>query len=479
MMTMLGRAGLLLAVIWLAGCVHSAVNRAMLAHDQESVDQLLVKAQTALAEGRAGAATRLYEEAIDSNPGLPAEKYLALALAKAADQKLAGARATARFALQQPAQDPQTPVRLRDLLVLLYASDGLTANALDYLDPPELSAAVKISPLAQALGALREAERLAQANQPAEALLSYAEWISSYGIPDHALLRKWSDAILQTARPLTQTLVADAERAASTGEATLALHYYAQAYRYLPIAEFARTAQQPFVLTCARIPDLAALDGEALTHAQAGDAALRSHKLGEALRAYRLAVANAPWWPLLHRNLALLLASAGHFDAAVAELGWFRLLNRDLGAGLQAQRLADLWTQRGGSPGQEDRRATTVAQGSLKSERARAGRFRGAGYALLGVALGLGASSAAFAMLGAQQNNSIRAGGFATASDIQAAADRGHMYNLIGFGTLGAAGVAVIAGLPIIFVNRDPKYKLLNLGSAFGQGATLQSEGQP
>lgn len=455
----------------LSGCVHSDVSRALRAHDQEAVESLLLSARTELAEGRAKAAAQLYEAAIERSPDLPAELYLAQALAKAAAHELSGARASARFALLQPARDAQTPGKIRELLVLLYASDGLYESALDYLDPPELVAAAKVAPLAQALGLLLEADRLARANQPADALLSYAEWLSAYGVPDHPLLRRWSDVILQAAWPLSQALLSEAERAVGSGELTLGLQRYAQAFRYQPSEEFARSTEQRFVLACARLPELTALDPEALAQARAGDAALHSHRLGDALRAYRQAVVTAPWWPLAHRNLALLLASAGHFDSAARELGWFQRLNRDVAAGLQAQRLAEQWRQRARDPQADDKRTTNFARGPLLARREQAARGRRGGYALLGISLSFGVGAAVLGYLGDRQNAAILAGGFPAAGAIQSAADQGQMFNLLAFGALGAAGAALLAGVPIVATHPDPRYKLLNVGASFNGSA--------
>lgn len=451
----------------LSGCAHSDVSRALRAHDQDKVERLLLTARTELAEGRAQAAAQLYEEAIERSPDLSAELYLAQALAKAAAHELSGARASARFALLQPARDAQTPGKIRELLVLLYASDGLYESALDYLDPPELSAAAKVAPLAQAFGLLLEADRLARANQPADALLSYADWLSAYGVPDHPLLRRWSDAILQTAWPLNQALLSEAERAVSSGALTRGLQQYAQAFRYQPSEEFARSTEQRFLLACARLPELTALDPDALAQAQAGDVALHAHRLGDALLAYRQAVVTAPWWPLAHRNLALLLASAGRFDSAVRELGWFQRLNRDVAAGLQAQRLAEQWRARGSDPGVDDKRMTDFARGPLLAQREQAARGRRGGYALLGISLGFGAGAAVLGYLSARQNSVILAGGFPSAGAIQSAADQGQLFNLLGFVALGAAGAALLAGVPIVATHPDPRYKLLNVGASF------------
>ena len=59
----------------------------------------------------------------------------------------------------------------------------------------------------------------------------------------------------------------------------------------------------------------------------------------------------------------------------------------------------------------------------------------------------------AFAVLGADQNSTIQAGGFATSSDIKSANDTGNAYN-IGLGVTVGAGVLLLAiGVPLLLLN--------------------------
>jgi hypothetical protein len=78
------------------------------------------------------------------------------------------------------------------------------------------------------------------------------------------------------------------------------------------------------------------------------------------------------------------------------------------------------------------------------------------GWWMAGAGAVLAASAGAFAYLGAQENQTVRNGGLATAADIDKAIQTGKTYNTLGYGA-GAAGVLLLGvGAGVLLWNRDP-----------------------
>ncbi len=444
-----------------AGCGSvSPVSRGRRAEMKEADDRLLAEARREMDSGNAPAAARLYQRAIDENPGHGADVFLALASAQAASGDRAEARATARFGLGRAAEGSPVRDRLALLLVLQYAADGLHSNALDFLGSPTLDAAMAVAPLAEVLAPLAEARRHADAGRSAEALAMYSQWLASYGVPDHRLLREWSEAVLSKLEPLTAGLGAGAARELEAGDRAQAFHRFAQAVRYQTRAAFDKNVRQELLRAWAAGGEPAPAP-EAIALARRGDAALHAGKLGEALRCYRRAVNEAPFRPPVRRNLALLLATAGLYDGAVEQIGWFRRLTSDAKLAAEAERLEASWVAQGTTARQADETAKAFAKGPFKARRDGARRWRAAGYTAIGLGVALAAGSATFAYLGSAQNEKIRSGGFPTALAIQEAADKGESYNALALGVGVAAGVSLAIGLPIVFTHPEPHGSLL------------------
>jgi hypothetical protein len=109
---------------------------------------------------------------------------------------------------------------------------------------------------------------------------------------------------------------------------------------------------------------------------------------------------------------------------------------------------------------EQKQRATAAAEAARQQELAdeavakakadaRTSRRR-AGYALTGVGLAFGVTSGVFMGLGAGENSTIKAGGFASASAIGSADSSGNTYNVaaVATGVLGILGVGI--GVPLI-----------------------------
>jgi hypothetical protein len=103
---------------------------------------------------------------------------------------------------------------------------------------------------------------------------------------------------------------------------------------------------------------------------------------------------------------------------------------------------------------EEARLAEQRRQHEAVVAQARSKRSLGRGFLITGGALALGAGT--FMYLGANQNERIRSGGFATAAEIGDAASTGRTYNTLATAGVIGAGVMTLIGLPLILFNGDP-----------------------
>ncbi len=424
--------------------------RALRASDSRRDAALLGDAQQQLSAGRSARAARLLSEAMERNPARDAESYLSWARAQQQSGQHAAARATARMALARSEGRPAEQEEARRFLLASYAKDQLIGRALDWLVPQRLSAAAMRPELAEPLAALIAAEQLA-ATQPARALGRYAQWLSSYGEPDHPLLRSARAQILNAVASRTEGFAAEGLRLLRRGEVSPAIRYYALAYRYQTDAQFA-VSEADFLRACAALKDPESTSPLASSEARRGDIELSRDHLGEALHSYRRAVAAAPCWPAAHRNLALLLAQTELRDEAVRQMDWFLKLHA--GPAPEEQALRDDWAA---PPAERLRQAQAVAAKNEGMRRSTA-KQRQAGMVLFALAGISGGLAGLFGYLGADVNRQIQSGNLATLADLEAVHTSGQRYNGAVIGCAVGAGVLGAVSLPLLFLGlRQPK----------------------
>ena len=422
--------------------------RSLRAEDSESRAGLRREADARLAAGDGARAASAYETLLELNPRSGADVYLALAQARAMEGQRAEARAAARYALEQatPADGERRELEL--LLARLYAEDGLFEAALSHLPDATLDAALRVPPLAEELAPMAEAVRLARLGQAERALAAWDDFVARHGVPSHPLLRTWARPVLDVTAPAVAALrreLAAAGREGRAADADVVLAALVRAGEPLDVAA-----------ECQRLGG-ASPAAEAVEAGRAGFDALGRHQLGEALRGWRRAVAASPCWGGAHWNLALLLAQEEQHAAAAEHARVVLALPGDTALAARAsafvgreERLADP------SQARALRETEARVEASLLEARQSARTWRGRGTAFL-VAAGLvGVAAVTFAGLGSWENGRVRAGGFATASDIQGAIDTGQAWNRNAFALAAAAGVLALVGTPLVLFNLDP-----------------------
>jgi hypothetical protein len=418
--------------------------RARGADDAEERARLRRSADARLAAGDGAGAAAAYGALLELAPASSADVYLALAQARALAGERAAARAAARFGLEHASPPDGTSRELRQLLARLYAEDGLYEAALQHLPDATLEGALRVPALAKELAPLADAVGLARRGQGEAALLSYEAFVSAHGLPAHPALRRWSRPIVTANAALFRQLRA-AEEAPGPEDAwaAAALRYHAGELQDLPGA---------CALTGGGAPD-----AESARAAREADEALSRNVLGGALRGWRQAVALSPCWAGAHWNLALLLAREEQHGEALEHARAFLALSRDPALTARARAFITREAQLA-DPAQARALKETEARvsASLLEQRLQARTWRGRGTALLLTAASVGLGAAAFGVLGAQQNGRVKAGGFATAADIQGAVDAGQAWNLSALGLAAVAGVLGLAGAPMVLFNLGP-----------------------
>lgn len=270
-------------------------------------DELLAMGERMLAAGQPARAVRCFEAVIERSARREADLYLRLATAQLRAQHPSLASATARYGLTRPEVDAETHRRLRRLLVQIYAERGLTRLALDWLEPATLAQAERIPELQPTLASLIEAERLSM-QAPERALGKYAEWLSSYGEPDHPLLRSAKNRILRAAAAHTRGWAEQADLLLARGQAAAAVRHYALVYRYHSDDTFAGE-RAGFLRACAALPTPEAQSPLATSELRAATLAVENDDLAGAVLHTRRAVTAAPCWSQAQHILAELQRS--------------------------------------------------------------------------------------------------------------------------------------------------------------------------
>jgi hypothetical protein len=390
-----------------------------------------------------------FRDAETSPPASSAADHLARARELASAGRYDEACALAQLVHRSAFAGSSLASEARELLLRMYAEQGLVGRALDYLEPPTLEAALQVPALAQALAPLSEARDHAQAGDTEAALSRYATWLAAYGVPDSPRLRAWSDEVLMALRPRAKLFVARAIEAEEQGRTGEALHAWGLAYRYLPEADFEEQRDR-FVEACAA-QEPGTASPFAIDQARVATEALDRGHLAEALSAYRRAVAAAPWWAEAHHNLALLLGSLALYPEARRQMGWYQALAHAPGS---TRELTEQW-QKLEDPSQ--RAATHSRAASAWTEQHRAAEvYRSTGWKLVGWGAGLGAAAGALAWLGRDRGDQVEEGGLQSGGEIRAAADQGSFYGKVARGLGIAAGLGIAIGLPLVLLNPDP-----------------------
>ncbi|MDP1824826.1 MAG: tetratricopeptide repeat protein [Archangium sp.] len=424
--------------------------------DGEERVRLQARAHELMSLGRPGAAAEAYQHAVELDPDPPAELFLSLAQARAADGQRAPARAAARLGLTRNPLPPNTRRGLRELLVRQYAADGLIEPALDFLPEPSLEGAMRVSELAQVLGPLADADQLARAGRGTESLARYEEWLAAFGVPTHRLLVGWSGNVLRAAAGPAGQAALEADRAAEEGRFDEAVALYALVFRFQSPATFDASVRARFETACARAAEPGATDEVLALTAKASDA-LGANRLGEALGLYRRAVASAPWWPEARHNLALLLAQVEQYAEALRHMQAFLRLSRDPAMTARAQARVIEWERRADPAQAEQVRAEAqLREADLTRHRSRARAWRDRGFVLMSAGAVVGAGAVACAVVGLRTNDQVRAGNFDTGRDILLATEVGKTANTLGTILAVTSGALVAIGLPIVLFSLDP-----------------------
>lgn len=454
------RAALALAACLLAGCTPfyrvDEVHGLRVADGEERA-RLQTRARELMSSGHPGGAAEAWEHAIELDPNPGADSFLALAQARAADGDRAAARAAARLGLSQ-GPSSSTGRALRELLVRQYAADGLVESALDFLPDASLDSALRVPELAQVLGPLADADRLARTGNP-EALGRYEQWLAEFGVPTHRLLVSWSESVFRVASTPAAQAATEGERAAAEGRFSEAVQLYALAFRFQSPSTFDATRMET---ACARAGE-GLTPPEALAQAARANDALSSNRLGEAIGGYRRAVAFAPCWPEARHNLALLLAQLDQYAEALRHMQTFLRLSRDPALAARAQARVTQWERRTDpvKAGQL-RDETRLRQLDLGRDRGRARDWRDRGFVFMSAGAVVGAGAVACAVVGLRTNDQVRAGDFETGRDILLATEVGRTANTLGTILAVSAGALVAIGLPIVLFNLDPAPPVLS-----------------
>lgn len=281
--------------------------RALHAENSAQRNQLVAMGERLLTAGQAERATRYFQQAIEHSAEREAGLYLRLATAQQRSGQPAEACITARYALTRPEGNPGTYPQLRRLLVRSYAETGFPHLALDFVEPATLAHAASLPELQPTLAPLAEAERLSE-RAPSLALAKYAEWLSRYGEPDHAILRQARNRILRAAAPLTAGWAEQADLLLQQGQAPAAVRRYGLVYRYHSDEAFAAERSR-FRLACAALQSPETLSPLATAELRSATVALEHRDLAGALLHTRRAVTAAPCWSAAQHNLAELRRS--------------------------------------------------------------------------------------------------------------------------------------------------------------------------
>ena len=268
--------------------------RALRTERSDRRNELTTTGDRLLAAGQAERAAHAFQRALELSARREADLYLRLATAQQRSEDYAAAIATARYALTRPELGNGVHRQLRRLLVEIYAKRGLTRMALDWVEPATLAHAASLPELQPALATLAEAERQSE-HSAQRALSKYAEWLSAYGEPDHALLRSARNRILRAAAPHTAGWAQQADRLLSQGHAVAAVQRYALVYRYHTDAAFA-AERSGFLRACAALPAPQSYSPLATAELRSATVAFQQDDLAGALWHTRRAVTAAPCW---------------------------------------------------------------------------------------------------------------------------------------------------------------------------------------
>ena len=395
----------------------------------EDSAQLKEEAERALASGDGARASEAWEAVRTRSPHPDGSTWLGLARARGLAGRRTEARAAARYGLARADLAPAMERALRLELAQLYAEDGLLEPALTALPDDRLATALEAPALAKILAPLVEAVQQAQGGRHAEALESHERFVQAEGLVQHPRLAAWRRLALAGQQELVARLRLSAEPLVAG----------ALLYRL----------GQPFALPAT----LAAPTAAALEAGRDAEAALSRDDLGGAVRGWRRAAAQSPWWADAHWNLAVLLAQCEEFGLAAAHGKRAMALSpREPWTALVTH-----WSSLAATDRTQADRAVASALPSTASEERRAARaWRERGGALMVAGLLSAGAAGAFAVAGRNESDRIKAGGLATANDIASAARNGQAWNMDAFVLLGLAGGLTLAGAPMVFLNLDP-----------------------
>ena len=327
--------------------------RALRADDAAAQAKRLAECDAALVAGRSEEAVPCFERAVEVN-AFDTRAVIGLARSLTATGRLGEARAVIdrRLADLKAGRGGSSsdPTAIRDLVKLLlesYAREELYALALERiadLGTPTLEQAAEQFPVVY--GALRDAQQLAAKGQVREALDKYAWWLNDYGLPDAPLLRVWSDDVLTSCSARTADYLAIADQEAEAKNWVGAVVSYGETFRYWPSEKFEREARRKLIEASAYLADPSMLSPTALDFAAQAEPLVQKGHVGAALRAYRRAVAAAPYWADARHNLAVLFASVEMYGEAVRQMDWFLALDPSSSRAASAQALRDGWASK-------------------------------------------------------------------------------------------------------------------------------------
>jgi len=319
--------------------------RALHASDVEAMNAQLAQCDDHMSGGRATEAATCFEAALERNPR-EGRAIVGLARALVSAGRHGEARAVAEHGLSAPAgsQEPAVTRSLAEIMLASYAREELYAHVLDrageHAQPTVEQAATQYPTVFAKLAGARQA---ASGGDPRAALEKYAGWLADYGVPDHPLIRSWSDDVLRSCASVTASIVERGDREAAANNWVGAVVAYGQAFRYLPTDVFDAEVKQKLVEAAARVADPSWLSLTATDLAAQGDGLVADDKIGAALRAYRRAVATAPYWAAARHNLAVLFASTEMYREAAAQMDWFLRLAPSSADVARARTLRDHW----------------------------------------------------------------------------------------------------------------------------------------
>jgi tetratricopeptide (TPR) repeat protein len=325
--------------------------RALRADDTAAMTARLAECDELVGQGRAPNAADCFESALERNPA-DGRGLVGLARSLVSAGRHAEARAAAEQGLRAlpPGSDPASQQALGELIVESYAREQLWALVLERASErgaPDLEKVASQYPAV--FGKLAEAKQAAVAGDSATALEHYAAWLAHYGVPDQRVIRGWCDDVLWRTAPRLAATVERADREAAAGNWIGAVVAYGAAFRYLPAKTFDEKVRSKLVAAAAHVVDASWLSPTAVDAATEGRALVQRGETGTALRAHRRAVAAAPYWAEAHHDLAVLQASLGMLDEAVAQMDWFLTLAPGSPLHAKARALRDGWAARRGA----------------------------------------------------------------------------------------------------------------------------------